>query len=843
MRSRFLEVPFPEGHSSFSSPGNFPGSMPSRTVVHTKPEDGSASDSEDVEADAAVNDAAENGSVSIPIPPSTGKTGTPLPYEIQSQLQSSVGTPMSPSLQSSMETALQRDFSKVKLHSDAPAIQANRYLSSSAFALGNDVYFNQGAFNPSLLMHELVHVAKSDQEGKEPGYRQDMTLDEKLKAGLILSNDEIRKLDTRRQRAEYLFTAPKNQEGRGHYIYKGEKAVDAAVSGKRIYAKESDAKSDMVSLKLDVFGDGRTTFTLTMNVHYKLADYVKAIFKEIKEAYSNEDPSDNFVFDINDGARGAYHWRYSRYDQAEFPEKIAALEDKINSMELDEEELRAAMETAAQEKAKGVKKEGKDTNLRKLLYSNLLTKYNAVSNAISKYERIIELDGMSDADDASMERFVLFNEINSLGLSEDDLKEAESIAAMSTKGKDAIKAKKKKKDTFLKRFVEEHNKRVNKIDAAVLDYKSIAEYENTIANLNQKTKDLDDKNASLEDQINGLKLTRDEKEKEKEQLEYQIKIIEGILKGKKVSDSTQEEFDKLKNEHTDDFVFCMIAIPLMEKISENEKKLEVYLKVQELRKDNPYIDVVQRKKFLEKSVADRLSSHASDEEKKARQEAEFELNALRKSPGDLNSEIKQLKLEIDDDSKELSSMDLDNIQPVKEKRLEELRKKKEEQLSLEESYGNNKKTLNKTLSGLKSKLGKLGLKKVDQDILSLARQIENNEIQKPGYKSDQFSEHSAGIAIDINPETNPFYDSFENAPNLFREGEIDKEENLKYYPKLKEDKLQKWHDKHLDKDRYVLKADSKIVQIFKKYGWNWGGDWSKRDYMHFEWFSKTWPKN
>ena len=229
MRSRFLEVPFPEGHSSFSSPGNFPGSMPSRTVVHTKPEDGSASDSEDVEADAAVNDAAENGSVSSPIPPSTGKTGTPLPYEIQSQLQSSVGTPMSPSLKSSMETALQRDFSEVKLHSDAPAIQANRYLSSSAFALGNDVYFNQGAFNPSLLMHELVHVAKSDQEGKEPGYRQDMTLDEKLKAGLILSNDEIRKLDTRRQRAEYLFTAPKNQEGRGHYIYKGEKAVDAAV--------------------------------------------------------------------------------------------------------------------------------------------------------------------------------------------------------------------------------------------------------------------------------------------------------------------------------------------------------------------------------------------------------------------------------------------------------------------------------------------------------------------------------------------------------------------------------------------------------------------------------------
>ena len=94
--------------------------------------------------------------------------------------------------------------------------------------------------------------------------------------------------------------------------------------------------------------------------------------------------------------------------------------------------------------------------------------------------------------------------------------------------------------------------------------------------------------------------------------------------------------------------------------------------------------------------------------------------------------------------------------------------------------------------------------------------------------------------MDINPNTNPFYD----APNLFWKGEADKEENAKYFkPSKKLKTLEEWRAFHRDKDQYAIKPDSKLVKIFRSYGWNWGGGWNgSRDYMHFEWFSKTWPK-
>jgi hypothetical protein len=33
----------------------------------------------------------------------------------------------------------------------------------------------------------------------------------------------------------------------------------------------------------------------------------------------------------------------------------------------------------------------------------------------------------------------------------------------------------------------------------------------------------------------------------------------------------------------------------------------------------------------------------------------------------------------------------------------------------------------------------------------------------------------------------------------------------------------------------MLLSSSKAVQIFKKYGWKWGGDWKDtKDYQHFQ---------
>jgi mannose-1-phosphate guanylyltransferase len=36
-------------------------------------------------------------------------------------------------------------------------------------------------------------------------------------------------------------------------------------------------------------------------------------------------------------------------------------------------------------------------------------------------------------------------------------------------------------------------------------------------------------------------------------------------------------------------------------------------------------------------------------------------------------------------------------------------------------------------------------------------------------------------------------------------------------------------------DKAVLLKDSKVVNIFKKLGWQWGGDWRCiKDYQHFD---------
>ena len=83
--------------------------------------------------------------------------------------------------------------------------------------------------------------------------------------------------------------------------------------------------------------------------------------------------------------------------------------------------------------------------------------------------------------------------------------------------------------------------------------------------------------------------------------------------------------------------------------------------------------------------------------------------------------------------------------------------------------------------------------------------------------SKKWSKHSYGKAIDINSIENPY---------ISRTGHISHKESLKYSKRV--------HKKDTSSDRAILLKYDQATQIFKKYGWKWGGDWSGvKDYQHF----------
>ena len=139
---------------------------------------------------------------------------------IESQLSDSKGggSPMDSGTQSEMKSGFGADFSGVRVHNDSNAIQMNQELGSQAFTNGNDIYFNEGKYNPDsdsgkhLLAHELTHtvqqgaspnsnVQKSSivqqEEAKEPSKPGQPTSVIDLSNGLKLSKDWLEYVEDR----------------------------------------------------------------------------------------------------------------------------------------------------------------------------------------------------------------------------------------------------------------------------------------------------------------------------------------------------------------------------------------------------------------------------------------------------------------------------------------------------------------------------------------------------------------------------------------------------------------------------------------------------------------------
>jgi hypothetical protein len=90
--------------------------------------------------------------------------------ELESSIQRARGSGQSldANLQRSMGQVMGADFSGVKVHTDSQSDQLNQSIQAKAFTTGQDVFFRQGAYEPSsrggqeLIAHELTHVVQQN---------------------------------------------------------------------------------------------------------------------------------------------------------------------------------------------------------------------------------------------------------------------------------------------------------------------------------------------------------------------------------------------------------------------------------------------------------------------------------------------------------------------------------------------------------------------------------------------------------------------------------------------------------------------------------------------------------
>lgn len=143
-------------------------SYPSHTIVHAKLEMTEPGDADELEADAVASEVINGGVIRREISQGGVSGGITMPANMEGVLSSMQGGGMAmPSgLKNMMENGFNRDFSQVRLHTGADATQASSSINAKAFTYGNDIYFNQGQFNPHtsegqrLVAHELTHVVQ-----------------------------------------------------------------------------------------------------------------------------------------------------------------------------------------------------------------------------------------------------------------------------------------------------------------------------------------------------------------------------------------------------------------------------------------------------------------------------------------------------------------------------------------------------------------------------------------------------------------------------------------------------------------------------------------------------------
>lgn len=93
--------------------------------------------------------------------------------EVKLKQQKGKGSKLDNSTLKQMEKGFGADFSKVNIHTGSTAEELSENIGAQAFTHGNDIYFNEGKYNPNsidgkhLLAHELTHTIQQNNKDKK----------------------------------------------------------------------------------------------------------------------------------------------------------------------------------------------------------------------------------------------------------------------------------------------------------------------------------------------------------------------------------------------------------------------------------------------------------------------------------------------------------------------------------------------------------------------------------------------------------------------------------------------------------------------------------------------------
>lgn len=169
----FTQVPSRHTESASAAPG-----VQAKLTVNA-PHDAYEQEAEQVaesvmqRPDDALGGATESQNLVTPIqriqragPPNSQGAAVPPGTEQQIERMKGRGEPLPDRERAFFEPRMGAEFSHVRLHTDATAVQTSRELGARAFTVGSDIAFNAGEYQPGtsagrrLMAHELSHVVQ-----------------------------------------------------------------------------------------------------------------------------------------------------------------------------------------------------------------------------------------------------------------------------------------------------------------------------------------------------------------------------------------------------------------------------------------------------------------------------------------------------------------------------------------------------------------------------------------------------------------------------------------------------------------------------------------------------------